>query len=123
MRHQYGQGQNTLMGRAPAGGASEFVVRHRLCRRWVKKYAYPGSTPSAPLVKQVPLCGPVEGEELGLLQHGLAGLLLLVRGNKKFDRHPAFRPFTHSCQTPIPPSNYLSVKSGTADNRRIRRLP
>ncbi len=30
--------------------------------------------------EEIALSGPVEGEELGLLQHSLGGLFLLIRG-------------------------------------------
>lgn len=41
---------------------------------------------------QFVLGGVVEGQELGLIEHGLGGLRLLVRGNEQFDSHPYSAP-------------------------------
>ncbi len=40
--------QNALAGRPVPGKASECLVRRRLCRRWARSYAYPGSIPASP---------------------------------------------------------------------------
>ncbi len=35
--------------RRPPGKASEYLVRQRLCRKWARSYAYPGSIRTSPL--------------------------------------------------------------------------
>lgn len=44
--------QNASAGRAPPGKASELVVGRRLCLRWAKRYAYPGSMHPSPVEGQ-----------------------------------------------------------------------